>query len=340
MKTKKILAYLFVAAIIALDGCIPSNPLSQTLVPSKVATISAITYIPTSLPTTTSTSTYLTTNTMASTITPIPTLSPKDAYTRVNEYLTNGINCRLPCWLGIVPAQSTLLDIQTQLMMFSIIATKTSYNLQTDNWAVTNLTIPYKNNDMVIEIRSAYLALLNENNVYVNGFETSAYRLKNGEYNGDVYGYPAYNELLKAYTLSGILSSYGPPSQVFIRSNLSTDELPLPPFSLDSFVIHLWYPNQGIFMEYNTLAGGSGETYRFCPSNSFISGILLPTELGTGYQEVLKKYGGVYPLFFPPAANIKTPEEALGMTIEEFYQTFRLPTDHCLQSPKSVWWPK
>jgi hypothetical protein len=326
MTTKKIPIYLIGAAIIALAGCLPYNLPAPTLIHATDTITLTSTRKPTNMPTFTAT--------------PVPTLSPNDVYTRVNEFLTNNSYCRLPCWFGIVPQQSTLIDVQTQLTMFSSISTDISYDLPTDNWVVSTLTIPFTDNNLVIEISSAYLAPLNENNISLNEFSTRAYQLKDGAYNGDVYGSSAYNEHLKAYTLSEILSRYGPPSQIFIRSNLSTDELPLPQYSLDSFVIHIWYPNQGIFMEYSMLAGGSGKTYRFCPSNSFISGVLLPTDLGTGYQEVLKRFGGVYPLFFPPAANIKAPEEAFGMTIEEFYQLFRSPTNKCLESPKSIWWPK
>jgi hypothetical protein len=185
------------------------------------------------------------------------------------------------------------------------------------------------------------LTSVNDNKVSGISFRTRAYRLKDGQYEGDVYGYPAYGELLKSYTLSGILSSYGPPSQIFIDAALGSQALPVTPAFGDYFKIHLWYPDQGIFMEYDISVEGSGDNYRFCPTNASILGVLTPPGLATAsYQEILLKSWDEYINFFPPTEFIKTSEEAFGMTIQEFYQLFRSPTNQCLETPKSIWWPK
>jgi hypothetical protein len=330
MTIKKPLLIILLTLILALSGCSRVNLSNPTLISSTRTIAQTSAQMPTNSPIGTPTPTD----------TPVPTLSPNVAYSLVNDFLTNRSECRLPCWLGITPGTSMSSDVQEKLKMFSSILKKKHYDLPTDNWVVTNFTIDYTNNDMDVEISSTNLVPLNGNKISANGFATRSYRLKNGQYNGDVYDYAGYNQLLKAYTISEILSNYGPPGQVYIRSNLSTNQLPLPPYSLDTFVIHIWYPDQGIFMEYSMLAGGSGDTYSFCPSNSIISGVLLPNNPRGGYQEILKKYGGVYTLFFPPAANVKTIEEAVGMTSLEFHQIFRSPTDRCLETPKAIWWPK
>jgi hypothetical protein len=303
-----------------LCGCSSSKPPTLTPVPVTATSTRTRTFTPTRRP--------------SPTLTPVPTLSPDDAYARVTEFLTNGSNCRLPCWLGIAPGQSSLLDVRAQLTRFSNITSDSYLDYPADEWQVSGMEILYNEDDMVIEIRSGYLVHQGENNVYVNAFDTRAYRLKDGKYNGDAYGYPSYDELLEAYALFGVLSTHGPPTLVFITLELTTDYAP----GRWGFAkLHVGYPEQGIFVQYKMQVDGSGNTYRFCPAESFISGTLIPPGFGTGYRDVLEDLGGELQVFTVDSPFIKTPEEAFGMTIEEFYQFFRLPTGRCLETSKSGW---
>ena len=327
MKNTRFPTFVMAVAILTLlSGCISSN--QPTLIPvSMTETVEAL---PTGIkPTSTSTLTF----------TSISPLKISDAYARVSQFLNNSSDCRLPCWLGIKPGQSALLDVSEQLKMFNNIATDSSYGVPAGDWLVASLTIPYSSDDdKVMEIKSSYLNTLGENDISVTEFYTRTYGLKAGKYDGDVYGYPAYSELLKPYTISGVLSNYGPPDQIYVVAYLRSDTLITPGFG-DHFDLHVWYPNQGIFITYKMSVEASGDNYRFCPSSAFVSGTLMPSDLGTGYQEVLLKLGDRYQGFFPPSVYVKTLTEAFGMTIDEFYQLFRSPTDRCLETPKSLWWP-
>jgi hypothetical protein len=217
-----------------------------------------------------------------STIPSASTLVPKDAYARLQMLLTDTTNCHLPCWLGITPGETDWQDVTTQLMMFSSIASNgLDIGSVVEKGAYGNLLIPFPKDNMAIEIGSSYRASLNTNTVNVIWLDTRAYRLKGGEYDGDVYGYAMYDEILKAYTLSEILSDYGQPSRVFIRSDLSGTP---PPGWWGYIIIHIWYPDQGVFLEYKTVIDGAGNTYRFCPSNAFISGTLIPPGHANDYH--------------------------------------------------------
>lgn len=310
------------AFVTIMNGCIPTKTPSISL-PSATATLEE----------TNSLSTLLT-----RTFTSVPTLSSDEAYTYVDVLLSDDSDCRLPCWLGIMPAQSTLVDIQSQLTMLSSISIDPHFGLRSGEWSVAGLTIPFLENDTVLEVFSAYLTYVGENDVSVITFHTRAYATENGEFINEVYGNPAYSNLLQNYTLSGILYNYGLPIKIFIEAYLRGDTTVTPSYG-DLFMIHLWYPDQGIFMEYKMSVEGSGNNYRFCPSSAFISGYLMSPGLGEGYQDVLLKLGDRYQGFFPPSLYVKTPEEAFGMTNEEFYELFDAPTDLCLDSPKSIWWP-
>lgn len=321
----KILPYFLIAVVFTfLGGCVPHN----LPTPSPFPATATITWIPTRTPSATPTITY----------SPLPTLSPEDAYARINELLNSNSNCLLPCWMGIMPGQSTWQDVYEQLTIFSGIARRLYIETGADEWSTGFLTIPYLHDNMMIEVSPYYLTSSSGNIISVIAIETRTYKLNNGEYDGDVYGYPAYNELLKPYTISEVLSSYGQPDQIYISASLRGDTLVTPGYG-DFFEIHLWYPEQGIFMKYVMSVEGSGDNYRFCPSNAFILGYLLPPGLDPGYQEILIEIDDRYQNWFPPSDFIKTPEDAFGMTNEEFYHLIITSPDSCLETLKAIWWP-
>jgi hypothetical protein len=206
-------------------------------------------------------------------------------------------------------------------------------------WSSAFFTIPRVNESMSIQIRPSYLTSANGKTISIIGFETRAYRSMPGKYD-DVYGYEPYTDLFKAYTISSVLSQYGPPAQIYIVASLRGDVWPDTPGFGDYYEIHLWYPDQGIFLAYKMSVERAGENYHFCPSKAFISGYLLEPDLVANYQNVLEGLNNNYRYFFSPSIYVKKPEEAFGMTIEELYQLFQAPTDRCLETPISIWWPK
>ncbi|MBI4731954.1 MAG: hypothetical protein HY781_07490, partial [Chloroflexi bacterium] len=94
MRLKRLLLVLTTAAL--LCGCIPANSPAPLPVPATAT----ITWTPTR------TSTFIPTFTF----TPIPTLSPDDAYARIAAMLNSTSNCQLPCWWGIYPGLTTLQE--------------------------------------------------------------------------------------------------------------------------------------------------------------------------------------------------------------------------------------
>jgi hypothetical protein len=285
-----------------------------------------------------------TTTLIRQTITPtgtfiqIPTLSPDDAHKRLSELLNDSANCSLPCWLGVTPGKSSWQDANEQLFSLSAVADKLYIESGVEKWSLGFLTIPYPNDKIVIEIVQTYPTSLSDRKVSIIGAESRAYKLENGNYEGDIYGYPAYNELLRRYSISSVFSNYGKPSQIYVVAFLRTDTTVTPGFG-DHFDLHVWYPDQGIFMKYKMSVAGSGDNYRFCPSDAFASGYFMSSDLTANYKDVLLNLG-VYNYIFSPSPYVKTTEEAFGMTEEDFYQIFHLPTDRCLETPKSIWWPK
>jgi hypothetical protein len=202
------------------------------------------------------------------------------------------------------------------------------------------LKIPYPSDNMIIEITMAYPISLENDQVSIISFESRAFGVQGGNYLGDVYGYSTYNELLKHYSLPNVLASIGEPGKIYVVGYLRGDTLVTPGFG-DHFDIHLWYPDQGIFLVYKMAVERSGSNYRFCPSNALISGNLIENDLVSNYKDVLISLDSrLYELFFQPSQFIKSTEDAFGMSEEEFYKLFHSPMSRCLETPISIWWPK
>jgi hypothetical protein len=327
MKTRWFSLFLFIMLISGLlIGCISGDRGAQSLVPSTLSPVP-----PSSSPTPVTPSP---TPTLIPTDTPTPTavltLSVDKAYIRLTGLLNDG-SCRLPCWLGIKPGQSTLQDVHEQLVMFSGITPSFMglYIEPAGKWSTADLTISHSNDSMEIDIDPGYFVQSDTNIVSVVAFKTLSYQIKNGGRGEIIYHYPPYSELMKAYTLSAVLSEYGLPKQIYIYA-LNTSPLVY-------FQIHAWYPDKGIFMIYDLLAHDLGNSYQLCPTDSLVSGFLAQSYPADYQGFLLQMNKDLYKNFFPPSAFVKTTDEAFRLTSDQVYQLFRSPTTRCLETAKTVW---
>jgi hypothetical protein len=334
MKGKWFLAFLSIAVLFSfLGGCGSGNQPTPSPIPitTKTSTVPSPTLAPTFTPTIS--------------FTPLPTLSPDEAYAHLRSLLNDTANCRLPCWLGITPGQSTLQDVLTLVRTFSSVDSKKEYvETVTGNETFADIKILFPNENAIVEISPSYQMASNENRVSVAFVDTRADWYTDGQWGGYAFGYYAYNQLLKPYTLSGILSGYGAPAQIFILGVFRADiigSVSQTPDAMDRFEVHLLYPDQGILMIYEMPVKGLGDNYLFCPSKSMITGYLLPPGNADNFYQTLHSFGGDLWSSYPPDwLYFKTPEKAFEMTIEQFDQFFLSNPESCLETPKSIWWPE
>ncbi len=288
---------------------------------------------------------YTSTLTPIPTLTTLPTLSKDEAYDHLLTLLNDTTNCRLPCWLGITPGQSTLHDVLTLIKSLSSIDSKKDYvNPITGNETFADVKIPYPNDNAVIGIAPSYMMASNEDKVLVANFDTQADWYLDGKWAGAAFGNNIYNQLLRPYTLSKILSGYGQPTQIYILGVLRADNISFvsqTPDPMDRFFIHLLFPDRGILMIYEMPIEGRGNYYRICPSTAMITGEFTPSGNVEDFYNVLHQRGeDLWKLYPPDWVNFKTPEKAFGMAIEQFDQLFLSNSDSCLETPKSIWWPE
>lgn len=153
---------------------------------------------------------------------------------------------------------------------------------------------------------------------------------RDGEF---VYGDAQFAKDLEPYMLPQMLAVYRQPSQVFVKT-YSGDLPGWLPFSL-----LLFYPDQGILVEYEGPVGEEGKRYgpleegemiRICPWRSKINLWLWSPDNAMTIGRVTGGYIDV--------DGYRSLEEATRMSIEQFYQAFSQPGNQtCLETPADLW---
>jgi hypothetical protein len=304
---------LTISLMILLVGCAnpvntQSSPLDELALASRTPTNYAIpeTATQTPSPVVTSFATLLPTNTSTSlppTWTPLPTLSTEEAQNLLNDLLDKNAGCRLPCFWGIIPGKTTWPEAS------NFLATFTSFDITdiSKDIRIIEPLIPFPI-EKVGTIRHYYefnKGVVDEINVY----------------NAD---------LAPALYLFNFLNTYGPPNEVWIRTQAIEEQGSQP------FEVALFYPDQGILMDYS---GGNlttvGDDLRNCLGNDLDSPFILlwnSTEKLSFDQAIARLLHEPYDDPFLPL------EEAAGMDVKTFYENFKDPkSTACLVTPKRLW---
>lgn len=321
MKTQNIVLWLGLILLTVLLGCTQSagenatTPLLETpLLPTNIATP-----IPTFTP-----PTIIDSPTPTSTPTTIPTLSVEQARARLLDLLTNNGNCHLPCLWGITIGKSSFPEVLTILMPLSSL----SHSVYLDSPELGGIIPRYTEGNLEIYTAVGFLATPDSNIVYHLTFNAEAHRpLAQGGYE-DVYDSKFFGEKVSAYSLQHILTEQGIPSSVM----LETAGGPLTRGGTGGFDILLLYPDQGILVNYKTQMRLIGANVRGCPLNAYIQMELYsPGKPDLFFAGLKQTNWGLKMTAYQPI------EEVTSMSVKEFYDTFRTPTDKCIDTPAGLW---
>ncbi len=340
MKTHKIyqrsslllLTILLVGCMKLSERTVTPSIVAPTLLIAEALETGTVTPMLTHSPDGTSTVTSISTHSPTGTLTPsftvqtIPTLTTEDAYKKLLDLLENNGGCRLPCLWGIIPAKSTSNDAMSILFPLSGIAGINSFS---PNIGTINLRLTLEDG-LNINISVVYLS---KNNI-VNqiAFSSEAYHERKGGLGLDsIFNSTIFGDKLRFYMLPNILSEFGRPSSVMITS------LAQPPSQsrggdIGYFRVLLLYPEQGILIHYITQINNIGQNVVGCLTNAHVELDIYPPGVG-----------GVFFQNIDPSTqediknNYKPIEDVTTLTMEDFYQAFRQPTDKCIETPANLW---
>jgi hypothetical protein len=318
MKLLSLICLPGLVLIVLATGCVPSARETETPQPMSTATpTEALTYTPTSAPTAVSKNPPST----------IPTLPEGQAKDQLLDLLANNGECQLPCLWGITPGKTTNLEARAILLPLSAISILT--HLADDS--PDGIWMIYHENELRTSIKLNYL--------FGSDGVISRIVFKAGETKEvpdgflPIYDSKTFGEQLHPYMLSGILSEFGRPASVIIQTSgeLITGS--------GGFEILLIYPEQGIFVHYTTQMEADGTNARGCPANAEVELELYPSGDADAFAKALSqtKWAFAWPVL-AENPSWKPIDKATSMSVEQFYETFKQPTDKCIETPLKEWY--
>jgi predicted transcriptional regulator with HTH domain len=322
--------------MIILGGCAkidertsqPNQEPSPTESAINITPTRQATTTPTHMPTSTSTRTPTLTSSPTSTVPFIPTLPKGDARLLLLDLLSANGECHLPCLWGIYQDKTTFVEAQQILEPLSSISDFTDF---IPRQGVINPF--FYESDTIIRTSVDYF--LNEDVDTVNNisFIAGAFREVPETTNPDrtypvsVYNSTYFGKKLAFYMLPNILSEYGRPSSVLLKTNPGPNEFG----EMGLFYLILMYPDRGFLVQYTTVMRMSGTNVLGCTANAHVRLDLYPSEhSGTFYKLIEPRWNDINSVYKPL-------EEVTSMSLDQFYQTFRQPTDQCLVTASSHW---
>lgn len=221
------------------------------------------------------------------TLTPIQTLSTSSREEKLQELLSTNLGCKLPCYWGMMPGETTWEKAQEFLA-------------------------PFAN-----EILSGDFGYFKENGVIVPKATTAARFTVTGYpkelvidflvSNGTITEISVDHDTNKIrYSLDKLLAELGQPEEILIYLEPET------PTGKPWYVFHLYYPTAGVMASFEGEAERTGGSIKYCPTEDTPRLRLYPPGSYT-----LKEMIGIF--FDPPGFVVPSLEEYSGMSSTEFY---------------------
>jgi hypothetical protein len=324
MRQKKALSLLCMILITtSIGSCMRSDISVITPSQEDTATLVTKTETPTVVPSLTFSPSQ--TSSPLPTSTEISILSEDEARLVLAELLTDNGNCLLPCVWGIIPDKSTIQDVEARLYPISWVAGYSMFETEVGKVGRSNSN--YTEGDITIDINVGFITYPANDFISRISFWARALRRIDGGWE-DVFDSTAFGEQTAYYRLPQILSTYGRPASV---SLITAQPVNAADYAPPNFKIILLYPEQGFLVQYTTDVHVVGENILGCLSNAHVELELYPLGNGDTFISHLD------PTWQMHVENYAPLEEATALSVDEFYQTFRQPTDKCLETPVNLW---
>jgi len=202
--------------------------------------------IPTQPPTRVPTRTPTNTPTIIPTLTPLPTLVLEESQKELASLLATNGGCQFPCLWGWQPDPRLAGDLQNFMDHFG----KYGDYMVDHTW----ISDPGKTYVFFEIFRSRI------RKYYLN-FEYD-FRPENNFLLLQIMGFNLKEEL-GYYSLTNILEAYGKPEQIFVSAD--PEEQMVGPTDLMEFNLVLFYPQQGVYIEYILTRSNDGTYFYGCP---------------------------------------------------------------------------
>jgi hypothetical protein len=259
----------------------------------------------------------------------------------VTKFVQNNGGCQFPCIFGIIPGVTDSQTVKAFIDYFEL-------NSQEADNQINEISIhTSSNNDWVgtylrffenkVSISTSFVIHLNNDKVERTVFYGQAMQLMDVGAK-KLFGDPYYDELLKSFSLSNILETYGQPEQIIIRPFPDDIGHPSPPAEY-TFGFVLYYPEEGFVAEYIAVRGESGDNFVGCPTKSYATHFSSwnPSET-ISINESLEHFSNLDGISQVNISEYKNLQDVTSLSITDFYKTFKTSSSsECVQTPKKLW---
>jgi hypothetical protein len=310
--------------IIILSGCQNGK---QT--PSTTILIASPTPIPND---TVTESLILPTETLQPLSTVVPTLTLQEAMSKIDNLVADNGGCNFPCVWGLVPGETINNAWNFINSLGNHPASGTGLVIYQDESA-GGFTYSIDDNEVINFVSFSYYSNDQGNLTHLLELGVSQYQ-KIGDSPGfEIYGNSELYDQFKLYMVNEILQQYGRPEEIYVTLWLldPMDQLPNSPF-----LVALYYPKYGFLIKYVSSSEKQGNEYKLGlrDVSMEVSTWNTQEQISSDMFDFIITYhtGSWYPTGYKPI------EEACGITIEDFYQTYSNPNfTETLQTPQIMW---
>jgi len=261
----------------------------------------------------------------------VPTLSTEDAFQRLLSLLASNGSCHLPCLWGITPGKSINMGAQNILMpMSSIASPETTYFGPLHGIFFGAIQLRYTEKTLHFNVNLGYDTFPGSDIVRGIRFQMDEEQIDTKDEYGNpiktpIFDSKVFQDRTNYYSLAHLLSEQGIPSEVWFQA--------WGPLTAGVIDIAILYPDQGIWVNYTMKnIASNGVVKRGCPVNSLIEMQLFPAGDSASFFSLLNKTDwGV------TQSGYLALEKATSLSLQEFYETFRIPTQECIETPITLW---
>lgn len=257
------------------------------------------------------------------------TQATKDDYTYLINLLKNNGDCSLPCFWGITPGKSKFEEARQILLPLNEI----SDSLNLNPIGVSNFNMVYKEIDLGVHLNLNFNT--SSNNDVVNWVSLTSWALRElsqGNFE-DINNSVLYEQLLRIYSMPNILTAYGEPTTILLRTNSE-----LPSQGKGDFNVLLLYYDKGILAHYKMPMEVHESNIVGCPENSTIELFLVDPVGIESANDLLEIYSDPYK-FEDIYGHYKPINEATSLSLSEFVKIFSGFSSNCIETPAYYWTP-
>jgi hypothetical protein len=303
--------YIFIALIFLISGCSLTVESNNALPTMSMATQTSIT----SLENPASTHPPSIVNTIPPTLLSLPTIHPSKGIELLQLWFQGTDDCLLPCWAGITPGHTTWEEARQIILPMSGFSTiNISENFDCSfgkcdgiGWSLFPQILADGGFYNKLPDDKIHLMILN---IQDAGIEKE--------------------NLIKNISLDTILNKYGVPSMLFL---FTEPDLPGQIF----LEVTLVYTKKQFVISYSRYAVVENERVVSCGPDSSVKLLVLDNQEQLMSLDALSSQIETKDFHFD--VWHKSIEEATGLTIDTFYETYSKENAPCIVTPTKVWQP-